>query len=424
MRSASLVLTAFLFGLGALLSQPNSRVEVVLDTQGVLLDTIRAKHLYGIGRPTDHMGEIFIWDNAVFVAAITPDTKEPYVRRFVKGLEASFLWYADVPEWDTFFIDRPVHSLLDLAKAIDSMAVLNNLDTSQPYPFLMIAKMNSGKGEILFRDFSQDQKPYIFGIEQKRAQMIGFRHGSLPLSMDEDSNGIQIHFRLQNKYHAGVLTEAVFDDKEPIKLFLPRQTVKQVNPAIKVNDTDFSKGRLGNIQEIDLNDLAKFHGHLCDGLAEGFLALQYGLYQLFPDSIIDRTNVRIVSKPSPCLTDVAIYLTGARYQFNTFYVSKNVDGLFVVQRIDNGKSLVIRRNPGVKPAEIDQLGDLAIAGKLPSCDLDKLKKLEEDYMAFLLKTPVSTNFQCVEIPDFKWNPDLKNDFIKTDVLNKAKPGCN
>lgn len=83
--------------------------------------------------------------------------------------------------------------------------------------------------------------------------------------------------------------------------------------SIKVNDTDFSKGRLGNIQPVDLQDLSKFHGHLCDGLAEGFLALQQALYELYPDSIIDRTNTRIVSKPSPCLTDVAIYLTGGRY---------------------------------------------------------------------------------------------------------------
>ncbi|MFN3316698.1 MAG: formylmethanofuran dehydrogenase subunit E family protein [Raineya sp.] len=153
--------------------------------------------------------------------------------------------------------------------------------------------------------------------------------------------------------------------------------------TLKVNDTDFSKGRLGNIQTVELQDLVKFHGHLCDGLVEGFVALQYGLYQLFPDSLIDRTNVRIVSKPSPCLTDVAVYLTGARYQFGTFYVNSDFDGLYIVQRIDNQKTVSILRKPNVKPEIIDLMGKQAIAGNLAPCDLEKLRKLEDDYTLFL-----------------------------------------
>lgn len=46
------------------------------------------------------------------------------------------------------------------------------------------------------------------------------------------------------------------------------------NPGIKVLDTDFSKGRLQNVQIITLNDAVKMHGHLCDGLVIGFLGLK------------------------------------------------------------------------------------------------------------------------------------------------------
>ncbi|WP_445712966.1 hypothetical protein [Flavobacterium sp.] len=49
--------------------------------------------------------------------------------------------------------------------------------------------------------------------------------------------------------------------------------------TITVNDTDFSKGKLGNIQKIKVNDIAKLHGHVCDGLIEGFMALDFGLKQ-------------------------------------------------------------------------------------------------------------------------------------------------
>jgi acetolactate decarboxylase len=193
--------------------------------------------------------------------------------------------------------------------------------------------------------------------------------------------------------------------------------------TLKVNDTDFSKGRLGNIQTIDLKDLSKFHGHFCDGLAEGFLALQQGLYALYPDSVVDRTNTRIVSKPSPCLTDVAIYLTGGRYQFNSFYVSAKIEGLYVVQRIDNGKTVLVKRKPNVKPAIIDEMGSRAIENKLSACELDTLRKLEEQYADFLLKTSPKEMFEVVEIQNFLWQPDLKNDFKKTDILNKQIQNC-
>ena len=49
-------------------------------------------------------------------------------------------------------------------------------------------------------------------------------------------------------------------------------------PSIKVLDTDFSKGRLQNVQTITLDDAVKLHGHLCDGLVVGFLGLKETLY--------------------------------------------------------------------------------------------------------------------------------------------------
>lgn len=194
--------------------------------------------------------------------------------------------------------------------------------------------------------------------------------------------------------------------------------------SLKVNDTDFSKGRLGNIQSIQLEDVAKFHGHLCDGLVEGFIALQYGLYILFPDSIIDRTNLRIVSKSSPCLTDVAVYLTGARYQFGTFYVSNDFEGLYIVQRIDNQKTINIIRKPNIKPAIIDEMGNQAVKGKLSPCQLDTLKQIENEYMRFLQKNTPQNMFEIKKVLNFTWSPILKNDFIKTDILNKNTDNCN
>jgi formylmethanofuran dehydrogenase subunit E len=132
-------------------------------------------------------------------------------------------------------------------------------------------------------------------------------------------------------------------------LLLVIQFASAQNPSMEVLDTNFSKGSLNNKQTITLNDVVKFHGHLCDGLVVGFLGAKEALYKLYPDGLIDRTNTRIISKSSPCLTDVAIYLTGGRYQFNTFFVSDSINYIYIIQRISDGKAFGVKLKPGIKP---------------------------------------------------------------------------
>lgn len=194
-------------------------------------------------------------------------------------------------------------------------------------------------------------------------------------------------------------------------------------PSIRMLDTDFSKGRLIKQQDITLDDVAKLHGHLCDGLVVGFLGLREGLYRLYPDSIIDRTNTRIVCKSSPCLTDVAIYLTGGRYQFNTFYVSDTINYSFLVQRIDNGETYGVRLKSGVKPKAIDSMGTLATLHKLDACGLDELRELEDRFINKMLVTVPALIFTIDRIVNYQWKPVLSNTFIKTDVLNKNQISC-
>ena len=194
--------------------------------------------------------------------------------------------------------------------------------------------------------------------------------------------------------------------------------------AIKVLDTDFSKGRLTLEHKITLEDLEKFHGHLCDGLIQGFLGIQEGLKLLYPSGIIDRTNTRIISNSSPCLTDVAIYITGGRYQYNSFYVDDSIqDAFYILQRKDNNKTVKIKFKKGVKPLEIDELGAKAVKGELSPCDLDKLKNLEDKFSGKLLSSNPKIIFEVTEISNFDWKPQLRNDYTKIDILNKNKSKC-
>ena len=193
--------------------------------------------------------------------------------------------------------------------------------------------------------------------------------------------------------------------------------------TVKVLDTDFSKGRLTHLQAISLDDAAKFHGHLCDGLAVGFLGLREAAYKLYPDSIIDRTNTRVVSKSSPCITDIGIYLSGGRYQYNTFYVSDSIQYLYIVQRIDNGKAYGVKLKSGIKPAAIDSLGNIAATGKLEACTIDYLKDLEKAFLKELLTLSPSSVYIVEEIKGFDWKAPLIKSFIKTDIINKQLPEC-
>ena len=138
---------------------------------------------------------------------------------------------------------------------------------------------------------------------------------------------------------------------------------------------------------------------------------------------MDRTNTRIVSSPSPCYTDVAIYLTGGRYQFNTFYVKKDITYHYIVQRIDNGQTFGINLKPGVKPAIIDEMGIKAVAQKLSPCELDELRKMEDEFSRKLLAMNPTEAFDIKELYDFTWKPELMNNFIKTDTINKYLTHC-
>lgn len=189
-----------------------------------------------------------------------------------------------------------------------------------------------------------------------------------------------------------------------------------------VIDTDFSKGRLQHVQQINLSDLEKFHGHLCDGLIVGALGIKEGLKILYPNDTIDRTNLRVISKSSPCLTDVAIYVGGGRYQFETFYVDNNIPGFYVIQRIDNLKTISISIKEGVIPHEIDSLGALAVQQKLEACQIDYLKNLEDELSKKLLSTSPDQLFIIQEVHSDVWKPSFTT-FPKTDVLNKAKEEC-
>lgn len=394
----------------------------------IWLDSLpEKKHLFAMG-PYDRMkGEIMVYDGKPFYVSAFEEGKVVVSQSW--DIRSPFFVYANVPQWDSFTISGELKNLNDVQNKIAEIAQENGFNLSEPFPFKVSGSFQSITTHVVtprssdVEGYRPDVKQQLFSFDIISGSLLGF-YSQVHQGVFTSSNSyIHVHFLSEDQTFMGHLDKIDTNAKE-LRVFLPAKK-SSFKTGLKVNDTDFSKGRLGLQHDLDLQDLEKFHGHLCDGLVVGYLGIKEGLAMLYPSGIIDRTNTRIVSKSSPCLTDVAVYVTGGRYQFNSFYVDNSIeDGFYIIQRIDDGKAVKIQLNKGVKPKEIDELGAKAIAGTLPACDLDKLKKMEDAFSEMLLSQDPKDNFTLTEIVNFEWKPVLKNDYIKTDILNKTQANCN
>jgi acetolactate decarboxylase len=387
----------------------------------IWLDTLADKStLYGMG-PYDKMkGEIMVLRGIPFYVSAFADGKALVSQSW--DIRSPFFVYSNVEKWKEFNFPDPVTSIQELQEKVAAIATANGYDLNEPFAFRIAGQFDQVGTHVVtprspeIEGYRANVNSQLFALDSTSGELLGFYSQQHQGVFTGSASFVHVHYLKADQTFMGHMNE-IKTGANTLKLYLPKRE-RLSETVMRVNDTDFSKGRLGNIQTIDLEDLIKFHGHLCDGLVVGNLALREAMKELYPDGIIDRTNTRIVSKSSPCLTDAAVYVTGGRYQFNTFYISDELDGLYTVQRIDNGKTVSVSLNAGVKLQEIDRLGAKALKGELGASDLRRLKQLEDDFTKQLLSSDPKAIFTVSEINDFVWNPILKNDFVKTDILNK------
>ena len=190
----------------------------------------------------------------------------------------------------------------------------------------------------------------------------------------------------------------------------------------RVLDTESSHGRYSKeYKEIRFNDLVKFHGHACDGLYRGSYALSVALHDLFPEGIVDRTDLRVVSRNSPCLGDAATYLTGARVRFGTQDVSGRSGVWYIVQKISTGETIRVSEDDNFFPGEIsDMEASLSsLTGSKLSEKLTLLKKMQDDWIqSVLLKTEPDDHYHAKRI-EYEWREvPYSNKGIRSDIIFK------
>lgn len=195
------------------------------------------------------------------------------------------------------------------------------------------------------------------------------------------------------------------------------------NTPIRVLDTNSSLGRYSNYtKQIELKDLAKIHGHLCDGLVISFVELKTVLNKLFPNGIVDRTDLRVVSKNGPCWVDAATMMTGARINFGTLSIDKSVGNGFIVQKISTGETYQVKLKDGVFPQDLAQLETKikteAKAGKKVSdIDIKKLEDLADKLSEKVLNSNPDEIMDIKKLENYKFNQNVQIG-TRTDVMNK------
>lgn len=198
------------------------------------------------------------------------------------------------------------------------------------------------------------------------------------------------------------------------------------NTSIRVLDTESALGRYSEkTKEIGLKDLARTHGHLCDGLVIAFIEVKAVLEKLFPDGIVDRTDLRAVSKNGPCWVDVVSIMTGARINFQTLRIDASIGDGFIIQRISTGEAYEVHLKPGVFPEEQAQLEtkirqSMAGGKAISPEDIDQFEAMANALSNKLLNTSPEQLLEIMPRSGYKFQfNDLYG--VRSDVINKNVP---
>lgn len=195
-------------------------------------------------------------------------------------------------------------------------------------------------------------------------------------------------------------------------------------PRFDVRDTVNKYGRYASEPKvITIKDLIKFHGHFCGGLVESAGALRLLFDRLFPDGVIDRTDLKVASNNSACGGDVVAYLSGARTRFGSHLIDPKLkESEFVVQRLSTGQSLKVRVNPAVYPTAVREQMRKIESGKFEPADIDLFQRLQWDYARRLTHQPLSESFIVEDAAGYVWpEPPCKDLGQRKDNAYKNVP---
>ncbi|GEM_PF-1091371 len=142
---------------------------------------------------------------------------------------------------------------------------------------------------------------------------------------------------------------------------------------------------------ISLTDVAKYTGHVCVGVASGFVLTKMSLEKLYPGEVPQRGQIKVQGNCGHDILDVASYITGARSQYGRGELNRDdlsIDEklgdcdqqkIVVFERKDNGKKVRAVFNsskivPPEKRKKMDEKMDAILAGKASEIEKNMVAK--------------------------------------------------
>lgn len=191
---------------------------------------------------------------------------------------------------------------------------------------------------------------------------------------------------------------------------------------ILVKDTDSAMGRYNlHAKKLDIKTLALSHGHLCDGLVIAYVELANTLPLLFEDGIVDRTDIRVVAKNSPCLVDTSALMSGARINHKRLSLDNSLGANFIVQRISTGKTYKVEladksflKKLKTKEKEIKSKAHKDITPK----DIDEVEALAFEAMKYMLHTDPKKLLKITELKNYHYEFNIDAIGSRSDIVNK------
>lgn len=201
------------------------------------------------------------------------------------------------------------------------------------------------------------------------------------------------------------------------------QKAPNAKPVL-VKDTDSAMGRYNlHAKKLDIHTLARAHGHLCDGLVLAYVELSNTLPKLFKDGVVDRTDLRIVAKNSPCLVDTSGLMSGARINHKTLSLDNRLGGSFIVQRISTGETykVSLADSSFLKPLKAQEArikAKRAKGQKVTAADIDKVEALAFEAMKTMLYADPNKLLKITKLPNYKYTFSIKDLGPRSDIVNR------
>ncbi len=193
---------------------------------------------------------------------------------------------------------------------------------------------------------------------------------------------------------------------------------------ILVKDTDSAMGRYNlHAKKLDIKILARAHGHLCDGLVLAYVELANTLPKLFSDGIVDRTDLRVVTKNSPCLVDTSALMSGARINHRTLSLNNSLGGNFIVQKISTGKayqvSLADKSFLKKLKAKEKEIKDKRKQHKrVTPKDIDEVEALAFSAMQYMINTEPKKLLKITPLKNYNYKFNIEQIGSRSDIVNK------